>query len=231
MYSNRYIIAIAGPSCAGKTELSKALALKLSASVLVLDSYYRDLTALAPAQRARVNFDSPDALDHELLIEQVQCLSHGGAVQGPVYNFATHTRDPHGQRFTASPVLIVEGIFALYWRELRQLADTKIFVDAPDEVCFRRRKLRDIAERGRTLESVIAQFQETVQPMAARFVRPTAAYADLVLSGEQSLSRSVERALAHVCDNLPGELIMPARAVRSGAREAATAANFTDGQR
>ncbi len=229
MYFNRYIIAIAGPSCAGKTELSKALAEKLGASVLVLDSYYRDLTALAPAERERVNFDSPDALDHELLIEQVESLSRGGAVQRPVYNFATHTRDPHGDRFAAGPLLIVEGIFALYWPELRQVAGTKIFVDAPDEVCFRSRKLRDVAERGRTVESVIAQFQETVQPMAARHVRPTAAYADLVLSGEQPLSRSVERAMAHVCDNLPAEMIIPAWAARSGTGQAVPAANFIDG--
>ncbi len=231
MYSNRYIIAIAGPSCAGKSELSKALAQELCASVLVLDSYYRDLTALAPAARTRVNFDSPDALDHELLIEQVQYLSRGEVVQRPVYNFATHTRDPHGEHFTASDLLIVEGIFALYWRELRQLAGTKIFVDAADDVCFRRRKLRDVAERGRTVKSVITQFQETVQPMAARHVRPTSAYADLVLSGEQPLARSVERAIAHVYKNLPPQLTIPASAARNGAGETAIVTNFADGRR
>ncbi|MGH9342635.1 MAG: uridine kinase [Terriglobia bacterium] len=207
-------MAIAGPSCAGKTELSNALAQKLGASVLVLDSYYHDLTALAPPERARVNFDSPDALDHELLIEQVKCLSRGETIQRPVYGFATHTRNPHGEAFAATSVLIVEGIFALYWPELRQLFNTKIFVDSSDEVCLCRRKLRDVAERGRTPESVIAQFQETVQPMAARHVRPTSAYADLVLSGEQPLSRSVERAIAHVCGNLPAEPISRASAAR-----------------
>lgn len=234
MHSNRYILAIAGPSCAGKTELSKALAQELCASVLVLDSYYRDLSALTPRKRARMNFDSPDALDHELLIEQVQCLSRGGAVQRPVYNFATHTREPHGERFTASHLLIVEGIFALYWPELRQLAGTKIFVDASDDVCLRRRKLRDVEERGRTLESVITQFQETVQPMAARHVRPTSAYADLVLAGDQPLFQSVERAIAHVFSNLSSEPTVSARVARNPAREItalAALANFADGQR
>ncbi len=206
MHSSVYIISIAGPSCAGKTQLAKAVSHELGASVLVLDNYYRDLTTMPPPVRARVNFDSPDAFDHELLINQVHSLSQGVIVRRPVYDFATHTRDPRGERFTASNLLIIEGIFALYWRELRQIAGTKIFVDAPDHVCFCRRKLRDIAERGRTVASVVAQFNETVRPMAARHVRPTAKYADLVLSGEQPLSRSVEGVIAHVRHNLPPSL-------------------------
>lgn len=216
MDSNPYIIAIAGPSCAGKSELAQAVADELSASVLVLDSYYRDLSKMTPSERSWVNFDSPDALDHELLIEQVRCLSRGGVVERPVYDFATHSRDPRGERFAANNLLIVEGLFALYWHELRHLAHTKIFVDAPDDVCFRRRKLRDLAERGRTLESVIAQFKETVQPMAARFVRPTSEYADLVLSGEQLLSRSVERVIAHVRHSLPAGLLTAVGPTRCG---------------
>lgn len=201
-----YIIAIAGPSCSGKTELAKAVADEFSASVLVLDSYYRDLAKISPSERNQVNFDSPDALDHELLIEQVQSLSRGGAVQRPAYDFATHTRDPLGEHFAANNLLIVEGIFALYWDKLRQLASTKVFVDASDDVCFRRRKIRDVAERGRTVESVITQFKKTVQPMAARHVRPTSEYADLVLSGEQPLWRSVESVIAHVRQNFSSGL-------------------------
>ncbi|MGH9436544.1 MAG: uridine kinase [Terriglobia bacterium] len=203
MHSSVYIIAIAGPSCSGKTELAESVAHELSASVLVLDGYYRDRSAMEPSERILVNFDSPDALDQELLIEQVRCLSRGGAVQRPIYDFATHTLDPHGEHFTASDVLIVEGIFALYWQELRELAGTKVFVDAPDDVCLHRRKLRDVFERGRTLESVIAQFNETVQPMAVRYVRPTSQYADLVISGEEPLFQSVQRVIAHVRRSLP----------------------------
>lgn len=202
VHSSVYIVAIAGPSCSGKTELAESVASELSASVLVLDSYYRDRSAMEPSERILVNFDSPDALDRELLIEQVRCLSGGEAVQRPIYDFTTHTRDPHGEHFEAADVLIVEGIFALYWQELRELAGTKIFVDAPDEVCLHRRKLRDILERGRTVESVIAQFNETVQPMATRYVRPTSQYADLVISGEEPLFRSLERVIAHVCRSL-----------------------------
>ncbi len=214
MRSGVYIIAVAGPSCSGKTELAKALAKELSASVLVLDSYYRDLSKLARSARTEVNFDSPAALDHELLIEHVQSLSRGRTVQRPVYNFATHTRGPAGERFAPKKVLIVEGLFALYWRELREFAGTRIFVDAPDNICFHRRKLRDVAERGRTLDSVIAQFKQTVQPMAARHVRPTSEYADLVVSGEQPLSRSVEVVIAHIHRNWPAGLPIPVEPIR-----------------
>jgi uridine kinase len=206
--SSVYIISIAGPSCAGKTELGRGLAHELSCSVLVLDSYYRDLSALVPSERAGVNFDAPVALDHELLIEQVRALSRGEIVERPVYDFATHTRVPRGERVAASEFLIIEGLFALYWPELRELATTKVFVDAPEDVCFRRRQLRDVTERGRTLESVITQFKETVQPMAALHVCPTYKYADLLLSGEQPLSRSVDAVLKHVRHNSQARIML-----------------------
>jgi uridine kinase len=123
------------------------------------------------------------------------------AVERPVYDFATHTRKPQPERFSAREFLIVEGLFALYWPELRQLAGTKVFVEAPNRVCLRRRTIRDVAERGRSEASVITQFEQTVQPMAELYIRPTSKYADLVLSGEQSLSRSIEAALNHVRNN------------------------------
>jgi uridine kinase len=131
----------------------------------------------------------------------VHALSRGETVKRPIYDFATHTRVPHGESFAASEFLIIEGLFALYWPELRELASTKVFVDAPDNVCLRRRQLRDVRERGRTAESVLTQFRQTVQPMAALHVRPTFKYADLVLSGEQALSQSVDMVLKHVCRN------------------------------
>lgn len=199
--SAAYIIAVAGPSCAGKTELAKALAHELRCSILPLDGYYRDLGEFAPTDRAGINFDTPQALDHELLIAQVQALSRREKVQRPLYDFTTHTRVSRNEQFGGGDFLIVEGLFALYWRQLRELAHTKIFVDAPDDLCLRRRQARDVAERGRTLESVITQFRETVQPMAAIHIRPTVTYADLVLSGEQPISESVGTALKHVRQN------------------------------
>lgn len=201
--SKVYIIAIAGPSCAGKTELSKKLAADLSCPILLLDSYYRDLHSLSLAARARVNFDEPSALDEKLLIEQVHALSRGETVSRPAYDFATHTRVPQRESFAARDFLIVEGLFALYWPELRELLGTKVFVDAPDDLCLRRRMKRDVAERGRTAGSVIAQWKQTVQPMAALHVRPTSRYADLVLSGEQPLSQSLVTVLEHVYSKCP----------------------------
>ncbi len=209
VHSSVYVVAVAGPSCAGKTELAKRLASELRGSLLLLDSYYRDLSALTPAERARVNFDAPVALDHKLLVEQLQALSRGQTVERPIYDFTTHMRVPCGESFAASEFLIIEGLFALYWPEVREIARTRIFVDAPDDVCLARRQLRDVAERGRTPESVVAQFKETVQPMAALHVRPTFKYADLVLSGEQPLSRSVDTALRHVRHNSAEEGLQP----------------------
>lgn len=198
MKTNVYVISIAGPSCAGKTQLAQKLANELRGSVLLLDSYYRDLSFMTPGERTRVNFDSPFSLDHELLIEQVRVLTGGETVQRPIYDFATHTRLPQFESFCADEFLIIEGLFALYWPELRELCGTRVFVDVPDKVCCGRRQLRDVIERGRTVESVVTQFTETVQPMAARYVRPTSKYADILLSGEQPLSRSAEAVLEHV---------------------------------
>lgn len=217
MHSGVYIIAIGGPSCAGKTELATGLTRELHCPVLLLDRYYRDLSALPPAERARVNFDAPDALDHELLVEQVRALSRGESIERPDYDFATHTRIPRVESFTAGEFLILEGLFALYWPELCELASTKIFVNAPDDVCFHRRQVRDIAKRGRTLESVITQFRETVQPMAERYVRPTSKYADLVLSGEQPLPQSVDAALRYVRRNSAVKITLHACGTGMGA--------------
>jgi uridine kinase len=230
MHSSVTIIAVAGPSCAGKTKLARILAHELRCSVLQLDSYYRDLSALPPAKRAQVNFDSPVALDNELLIEQLHALSRGEAVERPRYDFATHTRVPERESFAVTAFLIVEGLFALYWPALRELASTKVFVDAPDEVCFRRRKLRDVEERGRTPESVIAQFSQTVQPMAALHVRPTAKYADLVLSGQQPLSRSVETVLKHVRGNSAEGLMRRACGTHLSAGQTVLPNDFFSGQ-
>jgi uridine kinase len=201
MDSSRYIVAVGGPSCAGKTELAKRLAHDLVGSVLLLDSYYRDLSALSPAERSAVNFDHPSALDHELLIHQLRAIARGETVERPIYDFSTHTRIPARETFAAQQFVIVEGLFALYWPELRELASTKVFVTAPDDVCLSRRERRDIVERGRTAESVRAQFSQTVQPMASLYVRPTSRYADLVLSGEQPLSRSANAVLELVYRN------------------------------
>ncbi len=193
-----HIIAIAGPSCAGKTELARLLARALSAPILPMDAYYRELDFLPLESRCKFNFDIPDALDHNLLREHVTCLAAGVPVERPVYDFTVHTRAPVRETLVPGQYLILEGLFALYWDDLRPLLSTKVYVDAPDDVCFARRQLRDVSERGRTAESVQRQYVDTVRPMAELYVHPTRQFADIVISGEVPLRESCAAVLAKI---------------------------------
>ena len=197
MPEETYLIGITGPSGAGKTYLATHLAAALHASVLALDRYYRDLSHLPLEQRARVNFDAPEALDHELIVEQVAGLRNNETVQLPVYDFTTHTRTRRTEVLRPTGIVIVEGLFTLHWSSLRELLGTKVFVDMTDEVCLTRRQVRDVRERGRTPESVVEQYATTVAPMAQRYVRPTIVHADVVVSGSERIEDGVARVLAH----------------------------------
>jgi uridine kinase len=193
-----YLIGIAGPSCAGKSYLSTHLARHLNAVMLNLDSYYAELNHLSPGQRAHFNFDAPESLDSPLLIEHVRQLSHGEAIEKPIYNFKNHSRTGRTERLEAREFIIIEGLFALYWEEIRAVQATKVFVDLGEEICLARRIERDIRERGRTRESVLEQFQSTVQPMAQRYVHPTRQFADVVLTGDGAIADEMERVLKHI---------------------------------
>jgi uridine kinase len=193
-----YLIGIAGPSCAGKTELTRHLAHLLSATVLPLDCYYRDLSHLPPEQRAAQNFDIPEAIDHQLFANHLAALSRGETIESPVYDFATHSRTTQVEVVEAGDYIIVEGLFALYWENVRGLLGTKVLVDLDDKLCLDRRILRDVKERGRTPESVILQFTETVRAMAEKHIRPTQAFADLVVCGDDPIEASVATVMAHV---------------------------------
>ena len=192
-----YLVGIAGPSGAGKSFLAQHLKTVLEAEVLELDRYYRDLSHLPLEQRARMNFDAPEALEHELLIEQVARLRSREAVQLPVYDFTTHSRSAETETLQPSPVIIVEGLFTLYWPGLRELLGTKVYVDLEDEVCLTRRKERDVRERGRTEESVAGQYQTTVAPMARRYVHPSMSHADVVVTGTERIEDGVARVVEH----------------------------------
>ena len=197
MAAEIYLIGIAGPSGAGKSFLARHLKSALEAEVLELDRYYRDLSHLLPAERGRVNFDAPEALEHELLIEQVARLRSGEAVQLPLYDFTTHTRTARKQLLQPSEVIIVEGLFTLHWPGLRELLGTKVYVDLQDELCLARRTARDVRERGRTAESVAEQYPATVAPMARRYVHPTVAHADVVVIGTERIEDGVARVVDH----------------------------------
>jgi len=193
-----YFIGIAGPSGSGKSELSRRLAdlMPGAVSVFPLDSYYLPLDHLTPEQRAARNFDHPDSLDWALAFDHLDRLARGLAAAQPVYLFDQHTRSSRSVIILPARYVIVEGILALHPPGLRRRLDLKVYVDTPDEVCRARRLERDVVCRGRTKESVERQYEETVRPMAARFVWPSRAWADLVVSGVQPIGQSVEATLA-----------------------------------
>jgi uridine kinase len=193
-----YLIGIAGPSCAGKSYLSTHLASHLNAARLNLDSYYSDLRHISLEQRAHFNFDAPEALDSSLLIEHVLRLSRGETIEKPVYDFKTHSRTGRNERLEAREFTVIEGLFALYWEEIRAVEQTRVFVDLGEEICLARRIERDMRERGRTRESVLEQFSTTVQPMAQRYVHPTRQYADVVLTGDAEIGDGIELVLKHI---------------------------------
>ena len=177
-------IGIAGGTGSGKTTVARAILDRVGADHIAAfphDAYYKDLTALSPALRAQINFDHPDSLETSLLIQHLQQLRNGLSIDLPVYDFKTHTRTQQTIRIESKPVVIVEGILIFMEPELRQLFDIKIFVDTDADIRFIRRLQRDIAERGRTSESVIRQYLETVRPMHLEFVEPSKRYADVII--------------------------------------------------
>jgi uridine kinase len=177
-------IGIAGGSGSGKTTVARVLMQRLEANSIAYlphDSYYRDLATLPREQRARINFDHPDSLDTPLLIEHVTKLQRGEAIQMPVYDFATHTRTDSVKIVQPKRVILVEGILIFVEEALRKLMDVRIFVDTPDDVRLIRRLHRDVRERGRTHESVINQWLETVRPMHLEFVEPSRRHAHVII--------------------------------------------------
>jgi uridine kinase len=198
MAPQSFLIGVAGPSGAGKSLLARHLAEKLQSPVLSLDHYYRDLSHLSIDERDRFNFDEPGALEHELLIEHVADLQQGRTITIPTYNFSIHTRTRQPEAFQPAAFVIVEGLFTLHWEELRRLLETSVYVEMADDICLQRRTERDVQERGRTPESVVAQFRTTVAPMAERYVKPTLRHADVVIPGSMSIHEGVARVLEHV---------------------------------
>jgi uridine kinase len=193
------VLAIAGCSGSGKTTLAAELARALGGIHFHFDSYYRDLSHLPLAERRRQNFDDPALIESPLLVAHLTELAAGHSIQRPVYDFSTHTR-VLGVTEPVHPgaYLLVEGIFALHFAELLPLYHLRVYVDTPDELCFQRRLKRDVEQRGRTPQSVRAQYDATVRPSSLAFVRPSAARADLLVDGADALDWKVERVLTEM---------------------------------
>jgi uridine kinase len=178
------VIGVAGGTGSGKTTVVRKIIDSLgddAVSFIQHDSYYKDHPQLSLRDREALNYDHPEALETSLLVEHVQMLRAGQAVQVPRYDFSLHARREETERVEARRAIILEGILILADRELRELMDIKVFVDTDPDVRFIRRLQRDLSERGRTLESVIGQYESTVRPMHLEFVQPSKRYADIIV--------------------------------------------------
>ena len=182
------IIGIAGASGAGKSVLANQLLERLRVShshsdaiIIHEDCYYRDRSELTFHERNSINYDHPDAMEHDLLFKHLNSLRDGHAIELPRYDYIRHTRKKEALSTAPSRIVIVEGILILRHFQLRDLMDLMIFVDVPLDICLLRRLRRDMQERGRTVESVLAQHENTVRPMYYEFIEPTRQYADLIV--------------------------------------------------
>jgi len=192
-------LGIAGCSGSGKTTLAAELARMLKGIHFPIDHYYLDLAHMPPAERVQQNFDDPALIESPLLVAQVAALARGEAIERPLYDFLTYTRvGDRTETVRPGAFLMVEGLFALVYPDLLPLYQLKIYMEAPDAICFERRLRRDVVERGRTEECVQRQYEATVRPSSIRWVRPSAANADLVLDGTGALDWKVQRVLSEL---------------------------------
>ncbi len=195
------MIGITGGTGSGKTLVANSLAERyahIGVSLLDQDSYYRDRSHFSEEVRSQVNYDEADAIDHDLLFKQLQQLMAGRPIEKPCYSFATHTRLARVECVEAKPLIVLDGLFALWDPRIRGLMDLKVYVEADADVRFIRRLRRDVLERGRTIDSVIDQYLKTVRPMYQLYVEPTRAYADIVVDNTDRLDPAtsvVERAV------------------------------------
>lgn len=199
------IIGIAGGSGSGKTTVALKIIEKIGAgriSFLAMDGYYKDLAHLPLEQRAKNNFDHPNSVDIELFIEHVKSLKKGKDIEKPVYDFVTHTRTGKTEKVKAHPVIVLEGILLYENPELRNLIDIKTFVEAPSDIRFIRRMIRDIRERGRTAESVVEQYYKTVRPMYKTFVAPTKECADIIIPWQEYNAVAIDMVISRIEEKL-----------------------------
>lgn len=178
------LIGIAGGTGSGKTLVAKSVYEKLrSEDVIVIqqDSYYRDLADQTKEERAKFNFDHPNAFERELLIRDLNILMDGGTIELPLYDYSTHTRKPETIKVGPHHVVVLEGILVLDDPGLRDLMDIKVYVDTDADIRLARRILRDIKERGRNIDNVLRQYEQTVRVMHLQFVEPSKRYADIII--------------------------------------------------
>jgi uridine kinase len=186
--SHTHLILIGGGTCSGKTTIARAIGKRiadLKTVILSHDNYYKDLSHLPAEERSRVNFDHPDSIDEEYLVRDIRQMMEGQSVDVPGYDFSTHSRSEGMLCIANADVIILEGIFALYYRDLLELSDLKIYVDTDSDTRLARRLQRDIMDRGRSPESVLNQYLETVKPSHLAFIEPSKKNADIIIPGDK----------------------------------------------
>jgi uridine kinase len=181
---NTLCIGVAGGTGSGKTTVANEIVRRVGREKIVTvnqDRYYHDLAPLDESQRILHNFDHPNAIEESLLVETLKLLKAGMPAELPIYDFSSHIRTAQSERVEARPVILLEGILILAIPKVRELLDVKIFVDTDADLRFIRRLNRDIAERGRSVENVVEQYQATVRPMHLEFVEPSKRWADVII--------------------------------------------------
>ena len=191
-------VAIGGGTGSGKSTLAEAISDRLGAPIIRIDDYYRDQSHVEREARRVVNYDSPESVEQELLLNHLHALESGRPVEKPIYDFTRDTRSPLTERVDAAPIVLIEGIFALCWDEIAERCSSRIFVDTAAEVRFRRRLRRDVEERGRNADETTARFWRHVAPMHDRWVEPSKVRATRVLNGEESMDRILAQAMGEI---------------------------------
>lgn len=189
------IIGICGGTGSGKTTIARKIVETVGAKKVVLieqDSYYRNLGDMPLDERHQANFDHPDAIDTDLLVNHIKRLKAGDSIEMPVYDMITHTRDSRTELIKPKPVVIIEGILIFAEPTLLDLLDFRVFVDTPDDIRLMRRMRRDIHERGRTFERTLEQYERTIRPMHFEFVEPSKRHADIIIPEGAQTGISVE---------------------------------------
>lgn len=193
------IIGIAGASASGKSLLANTIVKELGSeqvAVITEDSYYKDNSTIAFEKRLQNNYDHPDAFDHDLLIYHLKQLQVGKSVEIPIYNHTLHIREQQTRSLGPHSIIVLEGILLFAEIVLRELMDIRIYIDTPLDVCLSRRIKRDVVERGRDIEAVLSQYQQTVRPMYSQFIEPSKHYADIIIprGGENRIAIELVKA-------------------------------------
>ena len=184
MNNETIIIGISGPTASGKSLLANTIVNEIGSKQVVViseDSYYSDISDMSYEERCAVNFDHPDAFDHGLMAKHLRQVQQQKPVDIPVYDFTQHMRSEETRRIGKHRIIILEGILLLYEASIRSLMDITIFMDTPLDICLIRRLKRDMVERGRSMESIMAQYRKTVRPMYFQFIEPSKRHADIIV--------------------------------------------------